>query len=243
MNNRYTNRIDMSRTVIALLDDPTHLAAWQGQPPLQFGTKAASLRTAVESFAATAARQSAVITGAALDKERNEALLEDLAHELGSLLADYFHDENREQSAAAVDFPISAWRRLRGEHLLNRANLLATTLARALAADAAALAGYGLTPDDSTALAAAIDAYRDSIAQPSGAIAERKALTGSLDAAYRAVATLLESMDRLVLRFRGTDGGRAFAAAWQAARIIRDYGHGPATPPPAPSPVPAPPQP
>ena len=50
-------------------------------------------------------------------------------------------------------------------------------------------------------------------------------------------------MDRLVLRFRGTDGGRAFAAAWQAARIIRDYGHGPATPPPAPSPEPAPPQP
>ena len=38
-------------------------------PPLQFGTKAASLRTAVEAFAATAARQSAVITGAALDKE------------------------------------------------------------------------------------------------------------------------------------------------------------------------------
>ncbi|MBN8460257.1 MAG: RHS repeat-associated core domain-containing protein [Verrucomicrobia bacterium] len=69
MNNRYANRIDMSRTVIALLDDPTYLAAWQGRPPLQFGTKAASLRTAVEAFAATAARQSAVITGAALDKE------------------------------------------------------------------------------------------------------------------------------------------------------------------------------
>lgn len=240
MNNRYTNRIDMCRTVIALLDDPAHQSAWQGQPPLQFATKAASLRAAVEAFADTAARQSAVITGSALDKERNEALLEDLAHELGSLLADYFHDKEREKEAASVDFPISAWRRLRGEHLLNRANLLASTLAAALAADAAALAGYGITPDDSAALATAINAYRDSIAQPSGAIAERKALTAALDGSYRAVAALLESMDRLVLRFRGTGGGRAFAAAWQAARIIRDLGHGPATPAPAPAP-PAPP--
>ena len=240
MNNRYTNRIDMCRTVIALLDDPARQPAWLGQPPQQFASKAVSLRAAVEAFAATAARQSAVITGAALDKERNEILLEDLAHELGSLLADYFHDKNRGQEAAAVDFPISAWRRLRGEHLLNRANLLASTLAAALAADAAALDGYGITPADSAALATAIEAYRDSIAQPSGAIAERKALTASLDAAYRAVAVLLESMDRLVLRFRGTAEGSAFAAAWQTARVIRDYGHGPATPPPAPAP-PAPP--
>ncbi len=240
MNNRYTNRIDMCRTVIALLDDPAHQPAWQGQPPQQFANKAVTLRAAVEAFATTAARQSAVITGAAVDKERTEALLEDQAHEVGSLLADYFHDANREQDAAAVDFPISAWRRLRGEHLLNRAGLLATTLANALAADAPALAGYGLTPDDSIALTAAITAYRDSIAQPAGAIAERKALTASLDTSYRAVAALLESMDRLVLRFRGTGGGRAFAAAWQAARIIRDHGHGPATPAPAPAP-PAPP--
>ena len=42
MNNRYTNRIDMCRTVIALLDDPAHQPAWQGQPPQQFANKAAT---------------------------------------------------------------------------------------------------------------------------------------------------------------------------------------------------------
>lgn len=123
------------------------------QPPQIFATKATTLRAAVEAFATAAARQSAVITGAALDKERNEK----------------------------------------------------------------------------------------SIAQPATAITERKALTASLDTAYRAVAALLESMDRLVLRFRASAGGSAFAAAWQAARIIRDDGHG--TPPPAPLPEHAPAQP
>jgi hypothetical protein len=31
-------------------------------------------------------------------------------------------------------------------------------------------------------------------------------------------------MDRLVLRFRRTEPGTAFASAWQASRIIRDLG-------------------
>jgi hypothetical protein len=42
-------------------------------------------------------------------------------------------------------------------------------------------------------------------------------------------------MDRLVLRFRRTQPGAAFVAAWQASRIVRDLGSSaPATPPPTP---------
>jgi hypothetical protein len=45
---------------------------------------------------------------------------------------------------------------------------------------------------------------------------------------------LLKKMDRLVLRFRRTEPGAAFAGAWSASRIIRDLGgSAPAEPVPA----------
>lgn len=43
-------------------------------------------------------------------------------------------------------------------------------------------------------------------------------------------------MDRLVLRFRKTEPGAAFANAWAASRTIRDLGgSAPAEPAPAPA--------
>ena len=41
---------------------------------------------------------------------------------------------------------------------------------------------------------------------------------------FREVARLLTKMDRIVLRFRKTEAGANFAAAWKNARIIRDLG-------------------
>jgi hypothetical protein len=35
---------------------------------------------------------------------------------------------------------------------------------------------------------------------------------------------MLQKMDRLVLRFRRTEPGTAFASAWKASRIVRDLG-------------------
>ena len=63
----------------------------------------------------------------------------------------------------------------------------------------------------------------------------RRALTLALRPKFQEVGVLLKKMDRLVLRFRRTEPGTAFAAAWQASRIIRDLGgSAPAEPEPAP---------
>ncbi|MES2661106.1 MAG: hypothetical protein V4689_20965 [Verrucomicrobiota bacterium] len=43
-------------------------------------------------------------------------------------------------------------------------------------------------------------------------------------------------MDRLVLRFRKTEPGARFAAAWKAARIVRDLGQAAPTEPAPPTP-------
>ena len=53
----------------------------------------------------------------------------------------------------------------------------------------------------------------------------RRALTVTLRPRFSEISSqLLKKMDRLVLRFRRSESGAAFASAWQASRIIRDLG-------------------
>ena len=231
MKNIYINRLDMCRTVSSLLKDATLQTVWQNQAPLVFTTKATLLQNAIEDFAETSAAQEKIITGHAADKEREETELEDLSHEIGQALADYYYDTEQDQNAHVVEFSASSWRRLRDEQLLNRSRILAGKLSQALAADAAKLGDYGLDSTDINALYASIEDYANAIATPSQAIATRKALTASLRGKYNVISDLLGSMDKLVLRFRNTAPGRSFAAQWQAARVIRDRSQAAKTPP------------
>jgi hypothetical protein len=58
---------------------------------------------------------------------------------------------------------------------------------------------------------------------------------GTLRPRFREISELLKKMDRLVLRFRKTETGAAFASAWTASRIVRDLGAAaPAGPEPTP---------
>jgi hypothetical protein len=74
------------------------------------------------------------------------------------------------------------------------------------------------------------------IANPAAAISGRKALTAALRPKLREVAQLLAKMDRIVLRFRKTEAGANFAAAWKNARIVRDLGGSAPAEPGAPTP-------
>jgi hypothetical protein len=49
-------------------------------------------------------------------------------------------------------------------------------------------------------------------------------LTVTFRPKFREISRLLKKMDRLVLRFRKTEPGTAFANAWAASRIVRDLG-------------------
>jgi hypothetical protein len=222
MKSIYINRLDMCRTVSTLLNDASLQPVWQNQAPQIFTTKAALLQKAIEDFASTSAEQEKIITGHAADKDREETELEDLCHEIGQALADYYYDTEQQQNAHIVEFSATSWRRLRDEQLLNRSRILAAKLSQTIAADAATLASYGLDLTDSTALNAAINDYEAAIATPSQAIATRKSLTASLRGKYNIINDLLGSMDKLVLRFRNTAPGRSFVGQWQAARVIRD---------------------
>jgi hypothetical protein len=231
MINEFANRQNMHLAVLALLADPAHQPVWQNKAPVIFSTRAAVLGPKVTALTDLIAAQQAATDGFAADKAREEEELENIAHEISEALADWFEDQGKQAEAATIDLSLSTWQGLRDADLLGKAKLLHQKLSAALISDATALADYGLDEADATLLAKETSDYETLIANPAAAISGRKALTAALRPKFREVAELLTKMDRVVLRFRKTEAGANFAAAWKNARIIRDLGgSAPATP-------------
>jgi hypothetical protein len=237
MKNEFANRQNMHLAVLRLLDQGDFQPVWKDRNPTTFTARATELRTKVGALTGLVAQQQAATTGYAADKAREEQELEDLANEISQALAGWFEDQGRQADAAQIDLSASAWQALRDPALVAKATLLHQHLTAALAQNAADLATYGLGAEDAAALAKETADYEAIIADPSVAISRRKSLTSALRPKFREVAELLAKMDRLVLRFRRDEPGNRFAAAWQAARTIRDLGGAASAPPAAPAPA------
>jgi hypothetical protein len=234
MQKEYSNRQNMHLTVIKLIDTAEHEAAWKDQKPTAFTTRAAQLRPLVHALTDLVSGQQAATTGYAETKEREEQELEALAHELGQTLADWYEENGREGDSAQIELSLTAWQRLRDTELIAKSRLLHGKLSAALAENPTALADYDLTPADATQLAKELADFEQITADPSAAISRRAALTVTLRPRFAEIGLLLKKMDRLVLRFRRTEPGTAFAGAWTASRTIRDLGgSAPAEPQPA----------
>ncbi len=224
MQNKFANRQNMHLTVLTLLDTPEYQPAWENQKPTVFTTRAGQLRPLILSLTDLIAAQQAATTGYAEGKEREEQELEAAAHEIGQTLADWYEENGREGDAAQIDLSLSAWQRLRDTELIAKARLLHQKLTEALATDAPSLAGHDLTAADATLLATETDDFEAITADPAAAISRRRALTLALRPKFREISQILTKMDRLVLRFRRTEPGTAFASAWAASRTVRDLG-------------------
>lgn len=233
MKNEFANRLGMARTVQLTLTKAAHIAIWQGQPPAAFGKKAALLPGVIDELSKLISDQETIITGFAELKDTEETELEDLAQETGAVLGSYFEDNHHTDLQAEVEFSISVWRKLIDESLVGRAKIVLARLTTALADDAPGLVDYDLSAADITALTTSIADYEKIINSPQAAISGRAALTKVARPRFRKLSTLLGGLDKLVIRFRKTPEGRAFVDAYQAARIVRDLGTGPSTPPPA----------
>ncbi len=231
MKDEFANRQSMHLTILDLLDNPAYKSIWEDQNPTAFTTKAVLFRQQVSGLTDLIAKQEANLLGRAEQKEREQSELEAIAHEIGQLLAGYYEESGMEAKAAEFDLSISGWRRLRDTALLAKATLLKDSLTEALATNAPALAEYGLSPADLIDLEKELTDYAAVIKAPSGGIATRKALTAALRPDFREVSVTLKSMDRLILRFRRTPEGAAFAENWKAARTIRNLGSNNLEPP------------
>ena len=235
MQDRYANRQNMHLTVLNLLNKEQFQAVWKNQNPTAFTTYVARFSTLTSALANHIAAQQAATIGYAQAKEREEEELETVAHEYGANLAAWLEENGRDGEAAQIDLSLTAWQRLRDTALIAKARLLHQLLTAAIASDAAALAEYDLTTAEAGILKKETEDFEKIVADPAAAISRRRALTLTLRPKFAEVSDLLGKMDRLVLRFRRSAPGTAFAEAWDAARIIRDLvGSAPDSPPPAP---------
>lgn len=240
MNNFIANQLASYRTRLTCLDRPENTAIWQNKNPVKFTEKVASIRDAMQRLELTAARQSATGTGTAADKAREERELEDAAFTLARAVVAFTTDKENLTLAHKYDFPISHWRQLANEPLLQSALLLRKDAAE-LAALGQSAADYGITPDAVDALQKEVDDYARCIAAPQDATADRSALTESLPVQSRAIASLFGQLDDLLPQFRKAPGGPEFIESYRASTRIIQRGHRSASPvsPPAPTPSPA----
>jgi hypothetical protein len=238
MNNYYLNRLNMGRKVYACLDSLDHSPLWKGKPPLALEKAIDEGRVLLAGLEKLAQNQGLDTTGNAADKAREEKELEDASHELGRLVVCCCRAAGDEAGAATYDLPISGWRRMRDENLLQTS--------RALEAKAAELAAspkgaeFGITPAAVAALKKEADDYAALIVAPDDAISGKAALTKKVRPAFLAFETQLQTIDDLILPLRSTEAGALLVAKYQEARTINDRGRRPGKEEPAPVPTPKP---
>lgn len=235
MKDSHTNRLGAYRTTLDYLNQASNKPIWQGQPPARFGTLVTQATEAVDALAAFCQEQSAVITGAAQDKKREEEELEFAAHRLGQAVAECCNGIGSHADAARCDFTLSKWRQMRHEHLLANAREVIRIARALLAGPHAAEAGEcGITTASVDTCENEANDFAAIIAAPQQAIANRKGHTTLLRARFNEVDALFDRLDSLIIQFPAP----AFIAGYRAARTIRDLGRGPSrdnepTPPPA----------
>ena len=247
MKDEFTNRLGMFDTTLLNLNKAANRAVWFQQPPVVFTTKVAAAADAVVELRKFCLKQQTAITGAALDKEREEKEALQVAHKLGRALVTWFHDHGDETNAAKVELSESAWRRNGGGVDIVRVGLrLVGNLAQEIVAgpNATEANTYNINAAAVASVNKEVEEFAAVVSAPQLSIAERAALTNQMRARFNAVELLFVALDDMILQFDTTAAGQALIASHKAARIIRDSGGGsggPDEPTPPPTPPPPPP--
>lgn len=237
MKDEFSNRLTMFKTARDLLNLPERKAVWLNQNPTIFTTKVAALAPTLVGLQEYCLKHGVDITGAAVDKDLEETDVEDVGHTLARLMLDFSRDQGDETTAAKCDLSLSQWRGLRDTTLILKAREI-RDLAVPIAATPLGFS-YGITSSLVQQLTDEVNEYEEVLTKPQTSIAQRKAFTLGLRAEFNKVEAKYESLENLILAFNTTPAGRDLIAAFKAARIIRDAGHGPKKPPtPTPTPTP-----
>lgn len=208
---------------------------WFNVAPVVFTTKVAAAGAAVDALEAFCTEQGLDIRGVTLDKGTEESKLEDLAHKLSRVLVSYFRDQNNQSDAGKVNLKLYQWRGLRDEALMTTATTvrdLANGIVTGDPAEAANAATYGITAAAVTVLSDELAVWNQLIIAPQQAISKKKGLGNMLGPKFNAVSLLMHDLDDVILQYDSAPGGKNMIAAWKAARIVRDLGHGPKPPTP-----------
>jgi hypothetical protein len=191
-----------------------------------FSTARDDFESAIENVRAQELKQSTSTTGVTQDKRTAREAMCSAAAVVGGAVAAYADKQNNHELFAAVDFS--------APDLLHQSEAECVTHCTAiLNAGTDNLAtlktAKHLAQADLDDLKEKVDEFNAALERPRQTKAGSKSATDQLPDAIAAADRIVErQLDRLMERFRGSNGD--FYSAYQVARVIVDAGGGPGTP-------------
>ena len=230
MQGNFTNRQGMFHTSLDTLNEDEHKLVWQGKAPEIFEVKVGQAALALKDLDDFCRQHGSDITGITADKAREEKEAVAVAVTMAGLLFEWFQDKNDLTNATKVDLTQRAFRALRDQEEVGKLREV-RDIAKGLSANddpavVAAAAKYGITADAVNAVDKEVEEYAAAVNAPSTSISQHTALTRQLRDRFNAVEAKFASLDNLIGAFNGTPAGRAFIAAYESARGVRDLGGG-----------------
>ena len=237
MNDNTSNKLDMAKACITLVEKPESIIIWQGQPPLDFAADFARMKQSYIGLRDLAIAADTDNSGDADAKSDAEDALEKLTLQLAAALRNHFKKTGNTSDRAKVTFPKRALVRLRDQILITKCTEIRDLALQAR--DESGAAGRGVTMAKITALTAAIALFDDLQRKPRTSIGgsatkRRELVTGVAD-----LIEQLADLDDLVAQLeptapsapsvtgRSPEAVAAFIADWKRQRKVIDAGHGP----------------
>ena len=159
------------------------------------------------------------LTGHALSKSAKRTTLETLSLKISNAISSYAVVNNEAVLQKRADFPSSKWYSCSEEELVTQATVL-KNLATPIAA---ALASFGATTTDVTALGTALTAFTDAISDPTLAIDQRKEDNEKVVVTIDQIRTLLTDKLDVLMRSFEVNNPSLFAL-YRSARAIDTNG-------------------
>lgn len=230
MNRYQLNLTDMFATVSAYM--AKNKIIWQGVPAIV--ATVADLDAGLGVIGETDKKQATPTSGATKDKEQIRHDYEEQILLIADQLAALAAQTKNAVLAGKVELTLSSLNKMPADVL----EATGKNISELAMANIAALADYGITAADVTALDNLTTAFHGAKSEPRAAVVDRKKQTDSLSGAIANVRSILRNrLDKQMTMYRRTNG--EFYAGYLAARVIVDRGN-PAKKKPTPTASPAP---
>ena len=231
MNRDQLNRTEMFSTVSAYMG--TNKTLWNGVKAI--GDTVADLNDGIGEISGSAGKQQTPITGATGAKAQVRHDYEEQILVIASQLSALAEVKSDANLAAQVELTLSALDKLADDDLEETG----TRIANLATTHMAALADYGITAADVTALNGFTTQFHGIKTAPREAVVDRSSQTTTLpDKIANTTSLLRNRLDKMLTRFKKSKP--EFYAGYLAGRVIVDRGGSGGSTPTPPTPPPAP---
>ena len=206
------NFYSMARNVAALLDD---VQDWQSIP--KFVQYAKTLNDLLSDVGNEKEQAEIVTTGATEDKHNAKSAAATMAVDLAKRTLSFAKDTNDRKLYDELNISKDAIVKKHDAEALSKLRAMAQKMKPLLSQ----LLDYGVDPKELEALQDANEVFRAMLDAPRQLIIKRKEHNNTIFADHiPAIRDLLDSMDNLVNKFKGTE----FEKRYQSARMVIDHG-------------------